>query len=112
MHKVISLVAKASSALKTEGWSRFVEAAKERGPLVVTHRNRPEAVVLSTAEFDRLMLIAEQEDARRAKVLSDLSASFDQRLAGLKAPGAAEALDRVMTEPLDLQGKLRAGQGF
>lgn len=106
------LAHKPSSALKTEGWSGFVRAVAEGGALVVTRRNRPEAVIVSPQEFERLMAIAQRERDRRAQALNELSAEFDARLAGLRADDAASRIDRLLDEPVRLGGQLRAGEGF
>lgn len=107
-----SLTRKPSSALKTEGWSSFVRAMTEAGPLLVTHRNRPEAVIISPQEYERLLAIAQRERERRSAALAELDAEFDARLASLRASDADARMDRFLDEPVRLGGRLRAGEGF
>jgi prevent-host-death family protein len=107
-----TLPKKASSLLKKEGWSAFMREVHAKGGLIVTHRGQPEAVVISAHEFDLLTRMARKEGERQARILADLNVSFDKRLAGLQAPDALDRMDRFMDEPIDLGGKVRAGQGY
>lgn len=83
---------KPSSALKKEGWSSFMREVRSSGTLVVTHRNQPEAVVLSVERYQELVRLAQRERVREAQQLVQLRAQFDQRLASLNAPSAHQAL--------------------
>lgn len=103
---------KPSSALKKKGWSGLMREVSTHGILVVTHRNKPEAVVLSVERYQALARLAEREKLRGEQQLAELSARFDQRLAALKTPQARQALDAFMDEPLVLNGQLRAGTAY
>lgn len=103
---------KPSSALKKEGWSGFMREVSDRGVLVVTHHNQPEAVVLSVDCYQTLERLAQREKVREAQQLAELSARFDQRLASLNAPQAHQALNAFMDEPVALDGQLRAGAAY
>ena len=84
----------------------------DRGVLVVTHHNQPEAVVLSVDCYQTLERLAQREKVREAQQLAELSARFDQRLASLNAPQAHQALNAFMDEPVALDGQLRAGAAY
>lgn len=101
---------KQSSALKNEGWSGFVRSAKEAGALVVTTHNRDEAVVLSIAEYKRLLAAAGSEEERRRKLLEELNARFDARMSALNEPGAEQRVVNFMTKHARLGGRVKAGQ--
>ncbi|HEV2722491.1 MAG TPA: prevent-host-death family protein [Thermoanaerobaculia bacterium] len=71
-------------------WRDVVAEAKAVGEVVVTHHERPEAVVLSMARYQELI-----HEAAAADPLATLRADFDRELAVLREPGAAETLRRV-----------------
>jgi PHD/YefM family antitoxin component YafN of YafNO toxin-antitoxin module len=93
-----ALAHKPSSALKKEGWSGFMREVNTHGMLVVTHYNKPQAVVLSVDRYQALERLAQLEKMREAQQVAELRARFDKRLASLNAPQAREALNAFMDE--------------
>lgn len=91
---------KPSSALKKEGWSGFMREVNTQGVLVVTHHNKPQAVVLSVHRYQALERLAQRAKEREAQQLAELRARCDQRLASLNAPQANQALNAFMDEPI------------
>jgi len=71
-------------------WRDVVAEAKAVGEVVVTHHERPEAVVLSMERYEELT-----RDAAAADPLAVLREEFDRELAVLREPGAAEKLRRL-----------------
>ncbi len=69
-----------------------------QGILVVTHHNKPQAVILSVDRYQALERLAQRGKAREAEQLAELRARFDQRLASLNAAQAHEALNAFMDE--------------
>jgi PHD/YefM family antitoxin component YafN of YafNO toxin-antitoxin module len=95
-----------SSVLKKEGWRSFMSVVKNHCGVVITHRNLPEAVVMSLDNYLALAAMAHCARERNARSLADLRSHFDQRLASLSAPQAHQAVRNFMDEPVALQGKV------
>ncbi len=85
-----------------------MSAVKNHGGAVITHRNLPEAVVLSTNTYLALAGMAHRACERDARLLAELRSRFDQRLASLSSPQAHQALRNFMDEAVMLQGEVRA----
>jgi PHD/YefM family antitoxin component YafN of YafNO toxin-antitoxin module len=81
------------------------------GSMVVTHHDRPEAVILSLDEYRALVLAAEAALRSSRSALDTLRSDFDQRLATLAAPDVGDRLRSVLAQPAALGGQVRAGQG-
>lgn len=88
-----------SSLLEKEGWDRLMREVTLRGAMIVTHGDKPEAVVLSTDTYETLARMAEREQARKAQQLAKLNERLDEKLACLRSPNARQALDAFMNEP-------------
>jgi len=82
-----------SSSLKTEGWSGFMRTVRDRGALVVTHHNEPQAVILSVERYQEMERLSRRVREREVRELSELRTRFDERLAILNALGAHQALN-------------------
>lgn len=101
-----------ASDLKKLGWRGVMKTVRSSGSVVVTNHSEPEAVILSTEEYTRLVLRAEQAAPRAEDALAALRADFDRRLAALDAPDAADRLRDVMRGGAKLRGKVKAGTGY
>lgn len=99
-----------ASDVKKLGWRGVMRAVGQDGAVLVTNHDRPEAVILSTTEYQRLLAAAEVAEARQQDALQTLRQRFDERLASLAAPDAAERLRGVLAQPAALAGQVRAGQ--
>jgi PHD/YefM family antitoxin component YafN of YafNO toxin-antitoxin module len=80
------------------------------GTLLVTNHDRPEAVILSAADYASLMDRAAQAESRVESDLAVLRQRFDERLATLRMPGAGQRLRSIMQSPARLHGKVKAGE--
>lgn len=101
----------AASDVKKLGWRGVMKTVRSDGKVVVTNHSEPEAVILSTEEYARLVQLAEQAAPRAEDALATLRADFDRRLAALNAADAAEGLRNVMRRGAKLQGQVKAGTG-
>ncbi|WP_186764610.1 type II toxin-antitoxin system Phd/YefM family antitoxin [Comamonas flocculans] len=99
-----------ASDVKKLGWRGVMRVVGEQGAVLVTNHDRPEAVILSTTEYQRLLKAAEAARAIQQDALQALRERFDERLASLQAPDAADRLRGLLAQPLSLAGQVRAGQ--
>ncbi|ODS91198.1 MAG: hypothetical protein ABS45_12205 [Comamonas sp. SCN 65-56] len=99
-----------ASDVKKLGWRGVMRVVGQDGAVVVTNHDRPEAVILSTQEYQRLLQAAESARARQDDALQALRQRFDERLAGLRATDAGERLRDVLAQPAILAGQVRVGQ--
>lgn len=101
-----------ASDVKKLGWRGVMRVVARDGKVVVTNHGRPEAVVLSLEDYDELLADAEIGRAQRQADLEKLRHQFDERLQALREPGAGAKFDALFDEPLDLGGRIVAGQSF
>jgi prevent-host-death family protein len=102
----------AASEVKTGGWRGVVRRLRERGPLVVTNHDEPEAVILSVEQYAELMTRADRDSHRVESELEILRRRFDERLAALRQPGAGPRLRSAMRAGPRLRGKVKAGTTY
>lgn len=101
-----------ASDVKKLGWRGVMRVVARSGKVVVTNHGRPEAVVLSSADYAALLADAEIGRSKRRDELDALRQQFDERLRRLREPGAGDRFDALFDEPLDLGGRIIAGQSF
>ena len=101
-----------ASDLKKLGWRGMMNALRSKGKILVTNHDEPEAVIIPVAEYDALMQVVEQSEARTESVLMDLRQGFDQRLAILQGQAVATRLRSTMRGGTKLGGKVKAGKGY
>ena len=77
-------------------WREIVADANTHGEVFVTHYNRPQVVVVSLARYSKLNAEAVANDP-----LTKLRAEFDQELAWLRKPGAADKLEKLFAAGTD-----------
>jgi len=102
----------AASAVKKEGWRGMMRALSVQGKLLITNHNAPEAVILSTSEYSRLVAAASAVRQSPSDPLAQLRQDFDQRLASLQQPDAGARLRALMDEPGALDGQVKAGATY
>jgi PHD/YefM family antitoxin component YafN of YafNO toxin-antitoxin module len=90
-------------------WSTAKDRLRAKGVLALTTHDRVEAVLLEPAAYEAL--VARAEAADRA-LLDGLSRRFDERLAALKAPDAAERLRGAFAREGRVDDAPTAGGGF
>jgi PHD/YefM family antitoxin component YafN of YafNO toxin-antitoxin module len=84
----------------------------DQGALVVTNHDEPEAVIVPVDEYQRFLALVEQAKTKDAVALDGLRRDFDQRLASLQSPTAADRLREAVGRPARLHGKVKAGPSF
>ncbi len=102
----------AASDVKKRGWKGIMRLLGAQGPVVVTNHDRPDAVIVSTAEYGRLRSVALQQSRRLDTAEEVLRAQWQRRLAWLNEPDAGECLRSVAGGPLTLNGEVKAGEGW
>lgn len=101
-----------ASDVKKLGWRGVMKTVNREGKVIVTNHGRPEAVVLSLEDYDEMLAAAEIGRAKRQADLEALRRQFDARLQALREPGAGDTFDALFDTPLDLGGRITAGQNF
>ena len=91
-----------ASNVKKLGWRGVMREVDRTGSMVVTHHDRPEAVILSLDEYRALVLTAEAALRSSRSALDTLRSDFD----------AGERLRDVFGQSPALGGQVRAGQGY
>ena len=100
-----------ASDVKKLGWRGVMKAMARHGKVLVTNHNEPEAVILPVEEYTAIMNLLRDAAARDEAVVETLRRRFDERLANLKAPDAGEKLADLLRRPLNLEGRVIAGEG-
>jgi len=98
-----------ASDVKKLGWRGVMKTIGRKGKVVVTNHNEPEAVILSTEEYDAILLALRQAASNDESTLDVLRHRFDERLASLQAADAGDRLRSLMRGPAKLGGKVKAG---
>lgn len=100
-----------ASDVKKLGWRGVMKSVGRTGKVLVTNHNQPEAVILSAAEYERILRTLQDAAAKDRDVLDALRGRFDQRLAALQADDVGDRLRALVRVPARLGGKARAGTG-
>jgi PHD/YefM family antitoxin component YafN of YafNO toxin-antitoxin module len=97
---------------KKSGWRGVYErlAQSSSGVLTVMNHQRPEAVLLTIAEYERLLDLASIGENKTEDLLSNLRQDFDIRLESLKAGDLGDRARKAMDAPIKLGGEWREGE--
>jgi prevent-host-death family protein len=98
--------------VKNHGWKGIMRSVEAQGKVVVTNHREPEAVIMTTREYDRIMDIVARAESETNAALEALRRRFDDRLASLQAADAGDRLRSVMSSPARLDGQFKAGSDF
>jgi prevent-host-death family protein len=101
-----------ASDLKRVGWRGVMKRVAREGRVLVTNHREPEAVILSITAYTALVSAASSADRAQQSVLDALRRSFDERLAGLREPGAGDQLRALIDAPTQLDGMVKAGSTY
>ena len=99
-----------ASDVKKLGWRGVMRTVGREGKVLVTNHDQPEAVILSTDEYQRLMRAAQGAQTQQDAALDALRQRFDERLSALAQDGAADRLRSVLGAPAALAGQVKAGE--
>lgn len=100
------------SEVKREGWRGIMRSVDAEGKLLMTNHDQPEAVILSLREYRLLTERAGRAERDSQSRLERLAQAFDDELAVLKQPGAADRLRDAFDAPLNLDGNVVAGRSY
>lgn len=98
-----------ASDVKKLGWRGVMKSVGRQGTVVVTNHNEPEAVILSTEEYNAILQSLQNVESRNESALDVLRNRFDERLASLQAADAGDRLRSLIRGPAKLSGKVKAG---
>lgn len=101
-----------ASDVKKIGWRGVMRSIQESGPVVVTNHNVPEAVIVAASEYEAMIQALNEAKGRDQVTLEALRKRFDERLKGLREPGAQPRLLAAARAPVKLRGKIKAGQSY
>lgn len=99
-----------ASDLKKLGWRGVMNKVQANGKVVVSNHDAPQAVILSIAEYERMVDALQRASERTQPALDALRERFDRRLASLQTAKSGDDLRALMTRPAALNGKLKAGK--
>jgi PHD/YefM family antitoxin component YafN of YafNO toxin-antitoxin module len=101
-----------ASDVKKLGWRGLMTTLRSKGTLVVTNHDRPEAVIVPVAEYDALMRLVQQSEARTESALAPLRQDFDKCLSVLQEISAATRLRSTIRGRAKLGGKVKVGTSY
>lgn len=99
-----------ASDLKKLGWRGVMNKVQQNGKVVVSNHDAPQAVILTIAEYERLVDALQEASERSRPALDALRERFDRRLASLQSVGASDELRALMARPATLKGKVKVGK--
>lgn len=100
-----------ASSVKNK-WREVVREVRETGSVAITNHATVEMVLVDAATYQRLAASAEALKAKEQSLLDQLNAQFNQRLAALQAPDAADKLDALFERRGRLVQRPKAGASF
>ena len=101
-----------ASDVKRRGWRGVMRTLRVEGAVLVTNHDQPEAVILASDAYARLLERANQAESRLEADLAVLRRRFDERLASLRKPDAGQRLRAIMRGPARLRGRVKAGESY
>lgn len=101
-----------ASDLKKLGWRGMMSALRNKGTLLVTNHDEPEAVIIAIGEYEALMEVVERSEAQTESALAGLRESFDKRLSVLQGESAAARFRSNIRGRAKLGSKVKAGAGY
>lgn len=100
------------SEVKKRGWKGVMRLVGDKGPLVVTNHDQPDAVVVPIGEYVRLRDLARKKAANLDTSEATVRAEWQRRMAWLREPGSDDFLRSLVNGPSTLQGDVKAGEGW
>jgi len=101
-----------ASSVKKNGWRGVMRALSANGRLLVTNHSQPEAVILSAAEYTKLVGVVEAARQAAPDPLEDLRRRFDERLAVLDDADAGDRLRALTESPARLAAQVKSGATY
>ena len=96
--------------VKRLGWRGILALARENGgELKITNHKQVVGAVLTPEAYETLHAKAHSQENVLERSIAELSAQFDVRLASLRGPEGAARLRKAISTPVQLRGKVKAG---
>ncbi|MFZ2236471.1 MAG: type II toxin-antitoxin system prevent-host-death family antitoxin, partial [Dokdonella sp.] len=99
-----------ASDLKKLGWRGVMNKVHANGKVVVSNHDAPQAVILTIAEYERMVDALQQASEGTQPALDALRDRFDRRLASLQSANAGDDLRALMARPATLKGKVKVAK--
>jgi PHD/YefM family antitoxin component YafN of YafNO toxin-antitoxin module len=112
LDQIENLHAVPASDVKKRGWRGVMRTLDEKGVVLVTNHDEPEAVIIPVKAYQGLLAMVDQAESRAASELEALRLRFDERLAALRTSDAGDRLRSVTRRPAKLRGKVKAGTRY
>jgi prevent-host-death family protein len=109
--KLEDLPRQSASDVKNK-WREVVREVREAGSVAITNHSSVEVVLMNAEAYRQLAASAAALKEREASVLDELSAQFNERLASLQAPDAAQKAGAVFKRRGKLSTRPKAGTAF
>lgn len=93
-------------------WRDVVREVRQAGSVAITNHSQVEMVLVDAATYQQLTAGAAALQEREQSVLDRLAAQFDQRLAVLQQPDAAQKVAAVFASKGRLARRPKAGATF
>lgn len=93
-------------------WREVVREVRASGSVAITNHSSVEVVLVNADAYRQLAASAAALKEREASVLDELSAQFNERLAGLQAPDAGKKAAAVFQRRGRLSTRPKAGTSF
>jgi prevent-host-death family protein len=93
-------------------WREVVREVRETGSIAITNHSSVEVVLVNAEAYRQLAASAATLKERETSVLDQLSAQFNERLAGLQAPDAGDKAAAVFRRRGRLSTRPKAGATF
>lgn len=100
-----------ASSVKNK-WREVVREVRETGSVAITNHATVEMVLVDAATYQQLAASAQALKDREQSLLDQLNAQFNQRLAELQAPDAADKLNALFERQGRLMQRPKAGASF
>jgi len=101
-----------ASDIKQRGWRKLMQSVVSAGPMVITNHKQPEAVIVSAQAYAEMLQALKQRQKLDGDVLVQLRQRFDDRLQSLQAEDAADRINDLLGDPVELNEEVLAGEGY
>jgi len=93
-------------------WGEVVRLVHQSGSVAITNHATVEMVLLDAAKYQQLAQEVQALRAREQSVLEELAGRFNQRLAVLQQPAAADRVQSLLRAGGKLGSRPKAGASF
>lgn len=101
-----------ASDVKKLGWRGVMKRIAREGNVLITNHNQPEAVILPVDEYNRLLQLLRDAGEKDRAMLETLRKQYEARFSAPQTPETRERLRELLRNPVQLEGRVIAGDGF